>query len=69
MKIKSGDLFWDYPESIDRRNSTVIQTGNLESLKNSQRTICNLMQKVRLKGVGRPKKKRVVKNLFDLCIS
>lgn len=66
---RTGELFWDFPESVDRKNKLIIQTGNLENIGSSQGTICNLMQKIRLKGVGRPKKRKGNKNPFDFSLS
>lgn len=66
---KVGELFWDFPESVDRKGNQIIQTGNLDRVSGSQKSICKLLQNIRLKGVGRPRKKRGNKNPFDMRLS
>lgn len=58
-----------FPRVVDRTDKLLVQTGNLENVISSQRTICNLMQKINLKGVDRPRKRRGNGNPFDLFLS
>lgn len=59
-----GELFWDFPNSIDRSSRSIIQTGNMENFGNSQTSICNLLHKIKLKGVERPRKRKGTKILL-----
>lgn len=44
----------------------IVQTGNCDQLTNSQRSIYDMMQKIKIKGTGRPKKRQSAKNPFKI---
>ncbi|KAK1400745.1 hypothetical protein POM88_000350 [Heracleum sosnowskyi] len=60
-----SDLVWDFPKSIDKNNS-IIDTGDFADHGDSQRTLCQMLGKVKIKGPGRPKKRKIGKNPFEI---
>lgn len=59
-------LICDFPNSIDGNKEKIVMAGDYEGLVTSQSTICDLMQKVKLRGVGRPRKMLSQKNPFEI---
>lgn len=57
---------WDLPVSVDKRNMEIVQIGDFKSLESSQKSICKLMKKVKIKGPGRPKRKMHAECPFDI---
>lgn len=52
-------LQWEFPNSIDRRSYDLIEVGDLEKLESSQEeALCRLLKTVKLKGVGRPRRRK-----------
>lgn len=49
-------IVWELPKSIDKEDRKIIQTGECEILNSSQKTICDLMHKIKIKGARRPTK-------------
>ncbi|KAL1808733.1 hypothetical protein ACET3Z_025723 [Daucus carota] len=56
---KEGNLEWEFSNSIDRRDRDLVEVGDLEKLGSSQEeSLCRLMKTIKLKGVGRPRRKK-----------
>ncbi|WOH09103.1 hypothetical protein DCAR_0728558 [Daucus carota subsp. sativus] len=59
LKQKGLSLEWDFPNSIDRGDRVLLEVGDLEKLDSSQEeSLCSQLKTVKLKGVGRPRKKK-----------
>ncbi|KAK1379921.1 hypothetical protein POM88_026665 [Heracleum sosnowskyi] len=46
--------------------SSIIDTGNIDDHGDSQSTLCQMLGKVKIKGPGRPKKRKNIKNPFEI---
>lgn len=63
---KHPSLSWEFPNSVDRKDRDIYQLGNCDVLGSSQKSICDLMQKIKIKGVGRLRRKSNAKNPFNI---
>lgn len=63
---KPSSISWEFPNSVDRLDREIILTGDCDGLESSQKTICDLIHKIKIKRVGRPKKKTSNWNPFNV---
>ncbi|KAL8124495.1 hypothetical protein AgCh_012222 [Apium graveolens] len=64
-----GELIRDFPNLDDSGDKTIIQTGDCSKLGGSQKSLCDLLKKVKIKGHRRPKKKLKNRFPFDMVKS
>ncbi|KAK1388277.1 hypothetical protein POM88_016455 [Heracleum sosnowskyi] len=55
------DLVWDFPVSLDRKENIIDVR-----VVSSQNSLCMLLDKVKIKGPGRPKKRKINRNPFEI---
>ncbi|KAK1370281.1 hypothetical protein POM88_036373 [Heracleum sosnowskyi] len=65
ISISKAELVSDFPKSIDK-NSSIIDTGIIDDHGDSQSTLCQMLDKVKIKGPGRPKQRKKSKNPFEI---
>lgn len=63
--FKKPSLVWDFPKSVDSGKS-LINSGKLEVQGDTQNSICSKLGKIKIKGLGRPKKRKLKRHPFKI---
>lgn len=62
---KKPKLVWDFPNSLDSGRN-IINSGVLEDQGDTQNSLCSKLKNIKIKGPGRPKKRKLKKNPFEI---